>query len=108
EGTMATVTADEILSSHEGVLLDARAAERFRGEVEPVDPVAGHIPGARSLPTSRLLDADGRYLPAAELRALLSDAGADAGRPAAAFRGAGRTGVQLVRDADEAVLVVAL
>ena len=48
--------------------LDARAGERYRGEVEPIDPRAGHVPGAVSAPTTENL-ADGRFRPAAELAA---------------------------------------
>jgi thiosulfate/3-mercaptopyruvate sulfurtransferase len=62
------------------VLIDARDRDRFTGATEPVDPRAGHIPGARNLPARRMLDEDGRLLPADELRAQLHQAGVgDAG-----------------------------
>lgn len=68
----AHVTADDVASlvAHDrSLLIDARAAERFEGRIEPLDPKAGHVPGARSYPYSQNLGADGRFLPAAELRA---------------------------------------
>jgi thiosulfate/3-mercaptopyruvate sulfurtransferase len=77
-----------------GVLLDARARERYRGDTEPIDPVAGHIPGAISAPTTGNVAPDGRFLPAAGLRARFAalGVGADgAGRPVAAYCGSGVT-----------------
>ncbi len=107
-GGMLTVGAEEIAAGRVGVLLDARAAERFRGEAEPVDPVAGHIPGARSLPTARLLDADGRYLSGSVLRELFAAAGAGGEGPVAAYCGSGVTAAQLVLAAHEAGISAAL
>jgi thiosulfate/3-mercaptopyruvate sulfurtransferase len=55
------------LNNSQLTLLDARALPRFRGEVEPLDPVAGHIPGAQCAPFNENLDSSGRFLPAAQL-----------------------------------------
>lgn len=60
-------------------VLDVRAAERYRGEVEPVDPVAGHIPTAVNLPTTGHLGADGRFLPPQTLAARFRGAGVEGG-----------------------------
>ncbi len=67
--------------AREGVLLDARAVARYRGEVEPVDPVAGHIPAAISAPTSENVGPDGRFLDPGALRARFTGLGARAGLP---------------------------
>jgi thiosulfate/3-mercaptopyruvate sulfurtransferase len=68
-GHMPLLGADEAAAhARVGRLLDARAAERYRGEVEPVDPVAGHIPGAISAPTAGNVTGDGHFRSAAELR----------------------------------------
>lgn len=61
-------TAQVMALPPEQVVLDARGAARYRGEVEPIDPVAGHIPGALNLPTDGHLQADGHFLPADQLR----------------------------------------
>jgi thiosulfate/3-mercaptopyruvate sulfurtransferase len=69
-----TIDRDALIDHLGGLtLIDARAPERYRGELEPVDPVAGHIPTARNLPLIGNLDADGRFLPAAALRRRFED-----------------------------------
>ncbi len=101
-GAMPTVAADDIavLPERGGVLLDARAAERFRGEVEPVDPRPGHIPGATSAPTLANLTAGGWLLEAEELRERFAALGVDVpaagapepgSRPVAVYCGSGVT-----------------
>ncbi|MFF6983144.1 sulfurtransferase [Streptomyces sp. NPDC008343] len=72
-----------------GVLLDARAGERYRGEVEPIDPVGGHIPGALSAPTNENVAADGRFLPAGELAARFKALGAAEGTAVGVYCGSG-------------------
>ncbi len=65
-----SIDRDQILTSGEGLfLIDARAAERYRGEEEPFDPVAGHIPGALNLPYEENTDESGHFLPIEELQA---------------------------------------
>ncbi|SEC00849.1 thiosulfate/3-mercaptopyruvate sulfurtransferase [Paramicrobacterium humi] len=60
-----------------GRLVDSRAPERFRGDVEPMDPKPGHIPGAVNVPSSRYLDEAGRILPAERVRELFAELAAD-------------------------------
>lgn len=69
---LPTVDLAEVNSLGDRLLLDVRAAERYRGEVEPIDPVAGHIPGATSAPLTDCLDGE-RLLPPAQLRAHLDE-----------------------------------
>lgn len=73
----ALASVDEVADPAPGtIVLDARAPERYRGEVEPVDPRAGHIPGARNLPLGRVLDpATGRLADPDTLRARFADVG---------------------------------
>jgi thiosulfate/3-mercaptopyruvate sulfurtransferase len=91
-----------------GLLLDARAPERFTGEQEPIDPVAGHIPGARNHPARANLHPDGRFLPAGDVRARLRAAGAAEGRELGAYCGSGVTAAHTVLSAELAGYAVAL
>ncbi len=93
-GALGVLDADAAAElARTGVLLDARAGERYRGEVEPLDPRAGHIPGARSAPTRDTLAPDGRFLPAQELRRRF---GALASQPVGAYCGSGVTAAHLL------------
>ncbi|MGN7781350.1 sulfurtransferase [Mycolicibacterium sp. 22603] len=94
-GAMPTMTADQA-AVHPN-LLDARAPERFRGEAEPVDAVAGHIPGARNLPSTAVLTEDGTVLSEDELSAL-----------GWTFGGSEQVGVYCGSGVTAAVLVAAL
>jgi thiosulfate/3-mercaptopyruvate sulfurtransferase len=71
-GALPTLSADEAAGMGSR-LVDARAPERFRGDVEPVDPVAGHVPGAVNVPSTSLLAADGTFLSESDLRAEWGD-----------------------------------
>ena len=74
-GQLPVLGPAEVLEfARDHVLVDARNPERFRGEVEPVDPVAGHIPGAVNVPTGANLTDDGRFRTADELTRLYADA----------------------------------
>ena len=74
-----------------GILLDVRTAERYRGETEPVDPVAGHIAGALSAPVTGSMTSGGRFRSPAELAERFTRLGVTAGRPAGAYCGSGVT-----------------
>lgn len=97
-----TATAAELLERRDDprlALLDARVPERYRGDSEPLDPVAGHIPGAANLPYAELAPG-GRFLAPEELRRRLEDAGA--GRELVAYCGSGVTACTLLVAAEAA------
>ncbi|MFC8344159.1 sulfurtransferase [Streptomyces sp. NPDC057280] len=79
-----------------GILFDARAGERYRGEVEPIDRVGGHIPGAVSAPTTENVAADGRFLPAEELHARFKALGVSDDTPVGVYCGSGVSGAHEV------------
>jgi thiosulfate/3-mercaptopyruvate sulfurtransferase len=88
-GQARVLLAEDVLSfSASGVLIDARNPERFRGEVEPVDPVAGHIPGAVNVPTGANVAEDGTFRPPGQLREVYAAA---LGDEVAAYCGSGVT-----------------
>lgn len=89
-GARRVLTADQA-GEWDGILVDARAPERFRGEVEPVDPVAGHIPGAVNVPSTRILAADGTLLSDGQLQAVLAESGLTGGAQVGAYCGSGVT-----------------
>jgi thiosulfate/3-mercaptopyruvate sulfurtransferase len=72
-----------------GVLVDARARERFLGETEPVDPVAGHVPGARNLPSQQTEHPDGTFLSPDDLRERYAAVGVGEGTPVGVYCGSG-------------------
>ncbi len=86
------LTADDAATfPQSGVLLDARVGERYRGETEPLDPRAGHIPGAISAPTAGNLDEAGRFLDPVALRERYEALGVSEDRPVGVYCGSGIT-----------------
>jgi 3-mercaptopyruvate sulfurtransferase SseA len=91
-GAMPVLSIDEAATlPSSGVLLDARAGARYRGEIEPVDPRAGHVPGALSAPTTENLAPDGTFRPAAELGERFARLGATPGTAVGVYCGSGVT-----------------
>lgn len=93
-GALPTLTADQVADRAVATLLDARAPERFAGAVEPVDAVAGHIPGAVNLPSLSVLDGDGRFRPAAQIHELLGGRGGQG--PVGVYCGSGVTAAVVI------------
>ncbi|WP_420109804.1 sulfurtransferase [Mycolicibacter arupensis] len=99
DGLRPTLTADDAGDGArigELALLDARGPDRFRGETEPLDAVAGHIPGAQNLQFTTLLAEDGTFLPDDEIAALLADRGIRADAPVGAYCGSGISATVIV------------
>ncbi|NYI47058.1 thiosulfate/3-mercaptopyruvate sulfurtransferase [Nocardioides aromaticivorans] len=105
-GAMPAVDATTVAATQ--VVIDARAPERFRGEVEPIDPVAGHIPGAVNVPTARNLGPDGRFLPAAGLADAYAAVGAVPAADVAVYCGSGVTAAHDVLALEVAGVAAAL
>jgi thiosulfate/3-mercaptopyruvate sulfurtransferase len=109
-GQRAQVSAAEIASKlgtpNAPRLVDVRAPERYSGENEPIDPVAGHIPGAINLPATAYVDADGRFLPPAKIAAQYADAGGAEG--AVLYCGSGITASQSLLALESAGITAAI
>lgn len=96
-GGMPVADADEAAAvARTGALLDVRVPTRFRGETEPVDPVAGHVPGARNAPLAGNLGPDGRFLAPDDLAARFAALGVRPGVDVAAYCGSGVGAAQTV------------
>ncbi|MFS0866454.1 sulfurtransferase [Microbacterium sp. 179-B 1A2 NHS] len=96
-GHLTRIDMDEAASLPEtGTLLDVRAPERYRGEVEPLDPRAGHIPGAVNAPTDGNVTEAGRFRPADELRARYTELGISPGAAVGVSCGSGVSAAQTV------------
>jgi thiosulfate/3-mercaptopyruvate sulfurtransferase len=108
ENLRSGISIDEAAAwPHRGVLIDARAPERYRGESEPYDPVAGHIPGAVNLPADAVLDTECFASPAA-IRSAFESVGVGAGTAVAAYCGSGLTAAHTALAGEVAGLEVAV
>lgn len=108
-GHMPVIDADAAAEFPKaGVLLDARAGERYRGESEPIDPRAGHIPGAVSAPTQDNLIDGGLFLTAGALRERFATLGVDGSRLVAAYCGSGVSAAHEIAALAEAGIDAAL
>jgi thiosulfate/3-mercaptopyruvate sulfurtransferase len=97
-GHLATVDIDQVAAGRGFRLVDVRAPERFRGDVEPMDPIPGRIPGAINSPTLTLVESDGRFLVPDALRARFDAAGVTGPGdvPVVAYCGSGVTAAHTV------------
>jgi thiosulfate/3-mercaptopyruvate sulfurtransferase len=96
-GSMPVIDACQAAAmARSGVLFDARAPERYRGEVEPLDPRAGHLPGAINAPFGQHIGADGRWRPPIELAARFAALGVSGDRPIGTYCGSGVTAASVV------------
>jgi thiosulfate/3-mercaptopyruvate sulfurtransferase len=96
-GAMPVLDADQAAElATTGILLDARAPERYRGDTEPIDPRAGHIPGARNAPFAGHIAAGGRWHTPQALAERFATLGVDRGQQVGAYCGSGVTAASVV------------